>query len=281
LKIGEPPNASWIEQREETLVTSLRELQLKEDISAIRSLLDANPEIRLVIFDPITGYYGCDQADDKVLRPVMNALSDLCRETGVAVLAISHLNKRKELDALQQILGGSSFTGTARAIWAFSTDPGKEDVRHMAVVKLNVDEPAPGLQFRLSKAWLLDGTTLKPWGDGAKPLGGIKTGYVDWLGTTNYTADSLIAEKKDKARSGGKGVDMALVFLTAKFNTHFEYKCTDLYREGEAEGISEDQLKRAKAKLGLVSDGPRKDGWWWIRIKPEEQPLTMAAGEVL
>jgi hypothetical protein len=148
-------------------------------------------------------------------------------------------------------------------------DPSGNLVRHMPVAKLNIGKEQGGLQFAINETVLqLDGHDLE-------------TSAVEWQGVTDYTADSLLARGRDKAKEGNTGVDRALVYLTAKFNDHFEYKCTDLYAEAEAQGISDTQLKRAKAKHGGVGSDKRADGWRWIRVKTEEQPITMAAGEGL
>ena len=239
------------------------------DMEALKAMLLAHPDIRLVIFDPITGFFGCDQNKDQELRPVMNRLKEVCEETGVTVIAVSHHNKKSDLDALKQILGASSFAAAARVVWMVSRDPDAKDTRHMTVAKLNIGKEQGGLQFEVQE------TVIHADGED------ITTSTIEWQGVTDYTADSLLARGRDKAKEGGTGVDRALVYLTAKFNDHWEYKCTDLYAEGEAEGISDTQLKRAKAKLGGVGSDKRQDGWWWIRVKTEEQPITMAAGEGL
>jgi putative DNA primase/helicase len=243
--------------RDEKLESNIRELQLAADLDALKAMLKANPDIAIVVFDPITGFFGCDSSKDKELRPVMNRLKDVCEETGVAVLAISHHSKKSDVDALQKILGASSFTGAARAVWSFSRDSDDNDIRHMAIAKMNVDEPAKSLKFTVK--------TLM--------LGDLKTGTVEWLGETNETADTLLQKSREKAREGGAGIDKALVYLTAKFNDNSQYKCTELYAEAEREGISEDQLKRARRKLPFKTDfDKRKDGWWLAREpKPEAQ----------
>ncbi len=133
--------------REEMLVTSLRDLQLKADMEALKAMLLAHPDIRLVIFDPITGFFGCDQNKDQELRPVMNRLKEVCEETGVTVIAVSHHNKKSDLDALKQILGASSFAAAARVVWMVSRDPDAKDTRHMTVAKLNIGKEQGGLQF--------------------------------------------------------------------------------------------------------------------------------------
>jgi AAA domain len=55
--------------RDEVMSTSLRELQLQADLDALRETLKANPDIALVILDPITGYFGCDQRQGSRTSP--------------------------------------------------------------------------------------------------------------------------------------------------------------------------------------------------------------------
>lgn len=250
--------------RDEVMVTSVRELQLKADIAALTAALHANPSIALIIIDPITGYFGCDQNKDKELKPVMTALKNLCEDTNVTVVCISHLNKKTDADPLQRILGGSSFVGTARAVWTFSRDTEDSSIRHMAMAKLNIGEERGGLKYRIKEA----------------EVDGLKTATVEWLGETQETAETLQAKARERT-SGTSGIDRALLFLTGKFQQHCEHRARDLYEAAEAEGLSEEQVKRARYKLGGIEPDKRKDGWWWMRIQSKEETVAMAAGEAL
>ena len=253
--------------RDEVMSTSLRELQLQADLDALRETLKANPDIALVILDPITGYFGCDQNKDRELRPVMNKLKDVCEETGVAVMAISHHNKKSDLDALQKILGASSFAGAARAIWALSRDPEDPSIRHMAVVKMNVGEEVGGLKFTLT------GTTVD----------GVKTSFADWQGTTSETADSLIAKQKELAKTGRPDVQKEQARLFLKLTLEGGARLgRELFAEAEAVGISEGTLKRAKYELNVRAyQKPGSErGWWWA-LPEAAQETSLSITEIV
>ena len=70
-------------------------------------------------------------------RAVLGLLSQFAEKTGVAVLAVTHLNQG-EGDALSRVQGSVAFTAAPRAVWSLTRDPERADARLLLNVKNNV-----------------------------------------------------------------------------------------------------------------------------------------------
>jgi hypothetical protein len=256
-----------------------RMLKLSEDIKLLKAILKANPDIILVALDPITGYFGdVDTNKDKDIRPVMDKLIKTCDEMRVTFVAVMHVNKRSDVDAIHKILGASSVAGGARTAWGFSRDTEDDELCHMSRIKNNLSKDRTGLDYKLeSKEVEVKGRTLE------HP-------YIVWMGVNENTADDLMAKEREARRNGqeNKKGDLATAFLRMKFSEKSQHKCATLYVEAEAEGISVSSLKRARTKLlgsgelTTMVDDRRAfgTGYWWIM--PEQQSsMALAVGEVM
>ena len=89
--------------------TNRRPFMLSHDIQHLRNMLKADPECILVALDPITSFFGDVNVNaDQEVRPIMDALSKCCVDSGVSFVSVVHQNKRTDVDAIQKILRASS-----------------------------------------------------------------------------------------------------------------------------------------------------------------------------
>ena len=111
-----------------------REIRLDFDIPALDLALAANPNIRLIIIDPISNYLGdVNMMAEQEVRSLLIPLKRLAEKYNIAVIIVMHLNKKSELDAISRVGGAMAFIGVARCSWLFVRDvkedaPGGEDV---------------------------------------------------------------------------------------------------------------------------------------------------------
>ena len=236
-----------------------RQLQLSEDVGKLRQLLADEPDIVLVVVDTITSYFGEVNTNlDKGVRPVMDALAKAFRDCTACFLGIVHLNKRSDTDALGKILGASSIAGAVRAVWNVNKDPDNKEERFFTEVKNNLAKSQSGIKF-----------TTKD----KEVSAGIKGSYVEWLASCEETADDVMNKERDtQGRKDKKGVDLARVFLPAALAKGSRL-ARELFKEAEAEGISVDQLKRAKYELGIITF-KKQDGWYWQRHVDTEKCIS-------
>jgi hypothetical protein len=194
---------------------------------------------------------------------VMDALAKAFRDCGACFLAVIHNNKRNDVDAIQKILGASSVAGAVRAAWSFSRDPDNKEEFYMARIKNNLSKKLGGMKYKMEE----------------RAYEGIAAPYIEWIGETEETANEVMDKEKDtQGRKDRKGIDLARLFLPMAMEKG-PRAAKELYREAEAEGISPDQLKRAKYEMNIQAI-KKVDGWWWFKynrtdaVIPEEAVLS-------
>lgn len=95
---------------------TLRGFDLSRDMTALAATLADIGDVRLLVIDPISAYLGAvDSHRNAEVRALLTPLSAMAAQLGVAVVAISHLNKGGGADALSRVTGSLAFVATARA----------------------------------------------------------------------------------------------------------------------------------------------------------------------
>lgn len=79
------------------------------------------------------------------MRGVLAPLGELAARYGVAVIAVTHLNKASGGRAIYRASGSLALVAAARAAWSFSKDKADSAKRLMLIVKLNVGREGSGL----------------------------------------------------------------------------------------------------------------------------------------
>jgi len=257
-------SVTGIDMTDDDMPMVTRPLQLKADSDHLKKMLAENPNIALVVLDPISSYFGdCNPNKDEEVRPVMHAIADAMEGTKAAFLGIIHNNKRSDAKAIEKILGASSIVGVARAVWAFLRDDDNKDECLMSLVKGNLSKKRSGLRYAIvdGEARLKDGK--------------VTVSKIDWLGDDERDADDVMAEQKEAAgeRKDSRQMTLAKAFLTMQVKGH-PVLARDMYPLAEAEGINERTLRRALHELGISWD-KRKDGTYWLwPVAPDYTPET-------
>jgi len=114
---------------------------LKDDLKYLASTIDyLKPN--LVIIDPLSAYMGMTNTSrDADVRFVLGPLTDLAAQTGVAILAVMHLNKASKNHVIYRTSGSVAFTASARSLLALTRDPGDESRRVLCSIKNNLSPP--------------------------------------------------------------------------------------------------------------------------------------------
>lgn len=141
-----------------------REARLDTDLRLIEATLVENPQIRLVVIDPISSYLGgANMNREQEVRQILNPLKMMAARCKVAVVMIMHLNKNNDASAIHRIGGAVAFTGVARAVWLFTKSKDEQgdeipDVHLMLRVKNNLARPIGGLVYKIPVRYLdIDG----------------------------------------------------------------------------------------------------------------------------
>lgn len=231
-----------------------------QDVDALRDGIQA-VDAALVIFDPIVAYLGgdVDSHRDASVRSALAGLSNLADETGVAVLAIRHLNKSESGKAMYRGGGSIGFSASARSVLLVGMDPGdpNRERRVLASVKCNLAAPQRSLAYRSVMA---------------------DTGHVciEWLGYSPHTADDLV-DPENVARVGK--LKQAVQWLEDELSDG-PMQSTELDDRAKELGLAWKTVWRASKELGVRKT---KDGFGgpWLWMLPGHDPESKATSNDL
>ena len=222
-----------------------RPLEIPEDVPHLEALVNEVGAV-LVVIDPLMAALGIDVKTgiDHHVRRALSPLREMAERTEAAVLLIRHLNKAVNIS--DPVMRGGGIIGAARAGLIVAQDPDDLDRRILAVSKMNVGrDDAPSLAYQV------------------KSDAEHEVGVIDWLGTSDRTAQDLLqtdAPTARGARGEAVGVLRELLAEGPVLATEAKVYCKEA-------GVSPSTLDRAKTKLGVIArpktdeDGKRR--WWW------------------
>jgi hypothetical protein len=224
-------------------------LNLKRDAKMLLEAIKRQPDIRLLVLDPVTSYFGdADQNKDKDIRPIMDEITRMCNKSGITVVGIIHSNKRSDVDAVHKVSGAGALAAAVRAVWGFSRDTEDKKKYHMAHVKGNLCKDKRGLDYSIEECMV--------------PIKGKNAGTprIVWGEQTEEDADDrLNAERNNKDVKDTKSL-----IAIAVVRSVIPAKAKDIYRKAEAEGISVATIKRARYQMGDVLADKINGEWWWF-----------------
>jgi hypothetical protein len=194
----------------------------------------------LVVIDPLVAYMGGDKDINKAnqVRMVTAALAALAEAYGCAIVCVRHLTKGASLKPIYRGLGSIDFTAAARSVLLAGHDPETHE-RGLLHIKCNVGPLGPPVGFTLDEGRFM-------WTDGC----------------------DLTVERVMAADTGGTALQDAKDFLRGALAAG-PREAKDVLTEAEASGIAEKTVRRAKAKLGVMSTQEKKPGgrgaskWNW------------------
>lgn len=173
---------------------------LDEDVKELQKVLDAFPDIGLIIIDPITNYLGrlSMNKEDEMRPGLLMPLANLAHRYKVCILTVGHLNKRTEGEMLDRVLGARAFAGVARQTLFCSKDPDEEN-RFAHILGLGRGSTAPNLKYT-TKGMPFD-------------LGGQQQEVVviEWNGvSTADIGDAVTAPVKQSDKSANKQIQVLI-----------------------------------------------------------------------
>jgi AAA domain len=212
-------------------------------------------EARLVVIDPFLAHLqeAVNTFQDQSVRTALAPLYHLAEATGTAMLLVLHLNKAGEGDPLKRLGGSIGMPAAARSVLLLARDPDDPDgeqgsQRVLAHIKSNLGTPAPSLLYAIEPVTLP--------GQDAIPTAGMQL-----LGESMYTGMDLLLPTATTGRRSA--LAEAVEFLEDELGEGFK-PAEELLQLARANAISEPTLKRAKKRLGIVSEKLAFDrGWAW------------------
>jgi len=255
-----------------------RGVDLSIDIDRFRKEIAKYDDVGLMTFDPLTAYVEDDTSVSRKVqmstRSILTALKILAEETGVAIVAIMHFNKKTDVvDAMTRIAGNRAYTAVARGVYTVSDD--RENNRKLFLnTKLNIGLEPKGLSYTIRVVTIgVDEDTREAivapciaWGDS----------YVDTSSNEAIQQEVDSDQKKIKGSRAKTFVRDALADGPVNWNTILGQAKS----EGEKDKISASTLRRARddlAKEGVIAFrrfGSGDSVWFMVgdtRLAPGEK----------
>jgi hypothetical protein len=229
-----------------------RGFMLDQDLPTLIATVEANPDARLLVIDPISAYCGgTDTHKNADVRGMLAPLAAMASKYRVAVVMVTHLSKGSKDKAVYRSMGSLAFAAAARAVWHVAKDHDDPDRRLFLLTKMNVCEESTGLAYRL------------------------EDGVVCWEeGSVTMSADDHMADDGPRIRGStdtGQAVVDAADWLAEKLSDR-SLAAVTIQDMAEDEGISWTTMKRAKKKAGVKTQrmGFGKGSVVWWTLPPPE-----------
>ena len=236
-------------------------LTLPSDLGELERVVNEN-DVALLLLDPLMSRLSTnlDSHKDAEVRVALEPLTDFAKRTNVAVLGLIHVNKGKDTDALNLIMGSRAFPAVARAVLVAMKDPEQPNQFILGLEKSNLGSVAdlPAFAYRI---------TDKEVGQSAEGET-ISTGVVEWLGDSAKT----IREAMETTAAIANGDDAPALTEAAEWlEDYLRAARTDdakqsmaIKKAAHAVGISASSLARARQRLGVTTRSfgfPRTSVW--------------------
>ena len=235
---------------------------LARDLAVLREALQAKPDCRLVVIDPISAYLGhVDGNSNTEVRELLFPLAQLAVEHQVAIVAVTHLNKRETGHAIYRAMGSLAFVAAARSAWVVVRDPNDANRQLFLNAKSNLASKFPGLAYRF------------------KAESKLAIATIDWETTPiEQSLDEVLRMNAgfnaaaQEYRDGERYADTWLRELLS----NGPLKRGDVFaRWTRPFGMSDQQVYRAAQRLGVAKvKTDFSDGWMWAL--PEHTDALMA-----
>jgi hypothetical protein len=205
----------------------------------------------------VSAYLGVGKVDGRSatdVRGVLTPLKDMAEELHIAVLGISHFNKKDDIkSALLRVSDSIAYVAAARHVYAVIDDPEDKNLKLFVKAKNNLARDAKALRY---------GIGVKKVGHD-KGLGvDIEAPFIVWHPKhVEITANEAMAAGGQSANAKREAGDFLLDRLEAG-----AVRADDILEEAKQNGIARNTLYRAKKDLGIKSDkeqGKTEGNWVW------------------
>ena len=236
------------------IIGSKQPLVIPDDLDRLERAI-RQTGARFVAIDPVMSFLadGVDTRSDQQVRRALQPLVDIAERTGAAIVLCRHLNKSGGGPTIYRGQGSIGFIGIVRSGLMVGKHPDQEDAFVLARAKGNLSKPPDSLAYRIT---------------GAVTSCGIPTARIEYLGTTEITADQMNAASSDEGERGR--LTEAKGFLRDVLRAG-PVPSKQIKKEANEADIAWRTIERAKAELKVQS---YKDGdtgkWMWVLPGPPE-----------
>jgi hypothetical protein len=238
-------------------------LSLESDLQTLRDNLQRNPDVQLVIFDPITPYLGAkvkSTYSDAEVRAVLDPLQKLAHEFGVSIVAVHHFNKQRDAMASCRTGAAGAFQQIPHAVWACVKDPDDESIGYFLCSKLkhggSKDREGYEYKFQGIDVQLANGRDNIGIIRYARPTGALKL-------------DEVLQRRPKEGTSAGAAEQFIKEYL-ADGEAH---DSDEMERAAIEAGIAKGTYRKSKAGLGkkgtreIMTFQKEGEGGWYSQLR--------------
>jgi hypothetical protein len=164
LDLTEVVNRTALATKDGKQMPTLIDFSKPEYIAALTKFVRRFDDVGLVILEPINNYKGKSKAiSEDDMRPIHTALASLAEELKICIVAVSHTNRKKDVDIQEKAHGASSGINVARVNLYLDKDRNEDsDERILADAGSNI-KVGKSMVFRIVEQppFGLDGVTHK------------------------------------------------------------------------------------------------------------------------
>ena len=235
-----------------------------DDLPDIERELDSNPNIKLLIIDPVMSFIGhADTNRDNEVRAALLPLYDMIARRNVACVLVAHVRKADADNALQRVSGSAAFTNSVRSVGLVfrekRNDPETEEMvdgdRMLSFEKHNLTGESDAIPYFIAEGGVFE------WGE-------PRTARADDHMTSRGRA-------RQETRSDPKVSQirewLCQLLPRGDFNARVPSDDVDrmLKSRGVASGLDATSFKNAKKQEGLESKRFGGFGTPWFFYRPE------------
>jgi putative DNA primase/helicase len=249
---------------EETGKRVLDTVSLIADLPNIEAKITGIGVIYFIV-DPLTSFAGNDTNKTADMRRLLDSLSQMAARTGVAVLVITHLNKRSDArKALQLVAGSHVITAAVRVVLASALDPNDKQRRLLLPIKVNIARNEGGFAFRIN----------------AQPhriCGDIPRCNWEPARVLDLTADDALIDSTPRAQAAVERANEVQDWLRDLLRFEPVLAAT-MWSQAKARKYSERRVRAALKALKASCEILGYQGRWHYRLPPESDAKRYAPG---
>jgi hypothetical protein len=231
---------------------------LDRDLPTLEEMIKLHPDTVLIIPDPVIAFLGdADPNKDKDVRPIYSKMKAFAKRLNVGWLFVNHWNKNQAASSINRTSGAKTMVSAPRATWMFTRSP-EDPTRYLMMkgkgnlagnAKKTLAYRIVGIPYDFQ-----DGLPIDP--DGVPKL--------VWDGETEHSTEDVLKDQNDpKMRHNVKAEE-----LLEKLLRDGAMRAKDVYGAGDKEKLDDNQMQRARYKLGYVA--ARVDGsWYWAKSEED------------
>ena len=220
-----------------------------KDFSKIEQYIKTNPDLKLLMIDPIISAVSGDMNKANDVRRSLQPLVDLANQYGFAILGITHFTKGSvNNNPADRILGSQAFSALARMAWSAARRETEGDCI-LVRAKSNISTLDGGIRYQLESVMVAEN---------------IETTKTTWLGAIEGSAKELLNSAELSGSDNNSVVDTAKEFLIELLNTVEKMSSKEVQAQAKEAGFSLASIRRAQERLKIKPFRPHGEkSWFW------------------